>query len=118
LQPSEVVIVANPNPSIKSIMNSLIPITRFNRGEANKIFDEVSVTGVKIVLKNNVPVGVILAPEQYEAMIELLEDYALFFEAEKRLKSSGAEETVTQDQLMHQLGISESDLDDIEVDIE
>jgi len=30
----------NPN-FISSAMNSLVPISRFNKGEANKIFEEV-----------------------------------------------------------------------------
>ena len=32
-----------------TIMRSIVPITRFNRGEANKIFDEVESSGMKIV---------------------------------------------------------------------
>ena len=27
--------------SVMGIMNSIVPITRFNKGEANRIFDEV-----------------------------------------------------------------------------
>ena len=110
--------MTNLNPSIKSIMNTLIPITRFNRGEANKIFEEVSETGVKIVLKNNVPVGVIISPEAYEAMVEALNDHALLFEAEKRMESAAADEPISHEQVMKSLGISESDLEKIEVDIE
>lgn len=110
--------MTNLNPSIKSIMNTLIPITRFNRGEANKIFEEVSETGVKIVLKNNVPVGVIISPEAYEAMVEALNDHALFFEAEKRMENAAADEPISHEQVMKALGISEADLENIEVDIE
>jgi antitoxin StbD len=104
--------------SLKNIMNSIVPITRFNRGEANKIFDEVNETGVKIVLKNNSPVGVLVKPEQYEAMVEMLEDYVLWFEAEKRSKAPGEKETVAHEQLLKDLGINKSDLDGIDVDIE
>jgi len=31
----------NENISIKDVMGSIVPITRFNKGEASKIFDEV-----------------------------------------------------------------------------
>src|SRR6266498_3966734 len=101
--------MANLNPSVKNIMGTLVPITRFNRGEASKIFDEVSETGVKIVLKNNVPVGVLVAPEQYEAMVEMLEDYALMFEAENRMKNAEAEGLIPHEQVMNSLVISEAD---------
>ena len=40
--------------------------------------------GVKIVLKNNDPVCVLVQPKRYEKMVGALKDYALFFEKEKR----------------------------------
>ena len=46
------------------IMKSMIPITRFNRGEASRIFDEVASSGTKIVVKNNRPACVLMSPEQ------------------------------------------------------
>lgn len=104
-------------PSIKSIMNSIIPITRFNRGEANKIFDEVAENGVKIVLKNNLPTCVLVNPSRYEAMVEALEDYALFFEAEKRVAAAN-NEYIKSEELFSELGISDADINAVEVDIE
>ena len=38
------------NMSVVGMMNSMIPITRFNKGEASKIFEEVELTGTKIVV--------------------------------------------------------------------
>jgi prevent-host-death family protein len=110
--------MSNYFPSVRSIIDAIVPITRFNRGEASKIFDEVSETGTKIVLKNNVPVGVVISPEQYEAMVETLEDYALFIEAEERMKNSDTGGVISSEQVMKSLGIQESDLEDVEVDIE
>jgi antitoxin StbD len=100
-------------------MSSIVPISRFNRGEASKIFDEVSENGVKVVLKNNVPACVLVTPERYEEMVEMLEDYALFFEAEKRMKNASSKGFISQQQVFDELGLSESDLDDgVDVDIE
>jgi PHD/YefM family antitoxin component YafN of YafNO toxin-antitoxin module len=99
-------------------MSFIVPITRFNRGEANKIFDEVNETGIKIVLKNNVRVGVLVEPGQYDEMVEMLEDYALFFEAEQRLNKVKPEETISEMQVMKDLGIRELDLEDINVELE
>jgi antitoxin StbD len=106
------------NLSMKVLMEQIVPITRFNRGEANKIFDELKDTGVKAVLKNNVRVGVIVEPQQYDEMVELLEDYALFFEAERRMQKAGASGFLSEKQVMEDLGISETELDDTVVDIE
>jgi hypothetical protein len=39
--------------STLGMMRKIVPITRFNKGEANKIFDEVQNSGPKIVMKNN-----------------------------------------------------------------
>ncbi len=48
--------------AIKGLMDSLVPVSRFNRGEAGKIFEEVSKYGTKIVLKNNTPACVLVSP--------------------------------------------------------
>lgn len=98
-------------------MRNIVSITRFNRGEAEIIFDEVKTTGGKLVLENDSPVAVILTFEQYEAMLETLEDYVLFIEAENRLKSANAEEIITHGQMLAELGISEADLSDIDPEI-
>lgn len=107
----------NDMESVKHIMESIVPITRFNRGEASKIFDEVDQNGMKVVLKNNIPACVLLPPEQYEAMVEALEDYALYFEAEKRTMIAG-DDALSSKQIYSSLGICESDLEDIEVELE
>lgn len=106
------------NYSVKDILDSIVPITRFNRGEAGKIFDEVSETGFKIVLKNNSPACVLLEPERYEAMVDALEDYALFFEAERRMKNADKSETVKSAELLADLGITDAELDDADVEID
>ncbi|MHB8126523.1 MAG: type II toxin-antitoxin system Phd/YefM family antitoxin [Desulfitobacteriaceae bacterium] len=107
----------NPN-FISGAMNSLVPISRFNKGEANKIFEEVRETGFKIVLKNNSPTCVLLTPEAYEQMLETIENYRLLVEAEKRMENAKAEDFIPAEKAMQELGISESDLKDIEVELE
>ena len=97
---------------------SVVLISRFNKGEANKIFDEVAASGCKIVVKNNKLVCVLLSPERYEAIMETLSDYMLFVKAEKRLGTSGSNETVHHRTLLANLGICETELADIKADIE
>lgn len=98
--------------------NKYISIDRFNSGEANRIFDEVNESGIKIVLKNKLPVCVLVKPEWYEEMIESLEDYELYIEAERRMKNAESEGFVSQENVYANLGINEQDLEDIEVEIE
>lgn len=102
---------------IGSIKNSLVSISRFNRGEATKIFKEVDKVGVKYVLKNNEPISVLMSPSRYEEIMEALDDYMLFFEAEKRVAEDNSR-YISSDEVFSALGISDSDLDDIEVEIE
>lgn len=99
-----------------NILNTVIPISRFNKGEANKIFDEVSTTGTKIVLKNNKPACVLISPQEYEQMLEQIENYYLLIEAQKRIET--ANKTITQEELLNDLGISQGNIDSAEVDID
>jgi PHD/YefM family antitoxin component YafN of YafNO toxin-antitoxin module len=106
------------NPSVKDIVDAIVPITRFNRGEASKIFDEVSARGVKVVLKNNMPACVLVQPERYEEMVEALENYALYFEAERRVRDTELGQTIPSEAVMERLGVSGEELRGIEVEIE
>ena len=93
------------------ILQSLVPISQFNKGQAAKIFDRV--------LKNNQPSAIILSPEEYTRLTEIEEDYYLLLEANRRLEADGNNKTVSLDTVMNELGISEDELLDAEdVDIE
>ena len=63
--------------SVSGVLNSFVPISRFNKGEAHKIFDEVRENGYGIVVKNNNPTCVLIAPEIYEEMMEVIEKYGV-----------------------------------------
>lgn len=104
--------------SVMGVMRSIIPITRFNKGEANRIFDEVASSGTKIVMKNNRPACVLMSPDQYESLMEMVSDYLLQEEAENRMAHYDPGTSLSQEDMMKELGIAESDLDDIEVEIE
>jgi PHD/YefM family antitoxin component YafN of YafNO toxin-antitoxin module len=97
---------------------STVQITRFTRGEARKIFDEVNECGIMIVMDNNSPDCVLIKPELFNEMVEMLEDYALFIEAEDRMKNSLVENVISYNQVLSDLGICESDVDDFDVAIE
>ena len=101
------------------ILQSLVPISQFNKGQAAKIFDRLHSENELIVLKNNQPSAIILSPEEYTRLSEIEEDYYLLLEASRRLESDGNNKTVSLDTVMNELGISEDELLDAEdVDIE
>ena len=68
---------------VMGIMKSIVPISRFNKGEANRIFEEVESSGTKIVMKNNRPACILMSPEQYESLMEMVPDYLLQEEADR-----------------------------------
>ena len=111
--------------SAVGIMKSIVPITRFNKGEANKIFDEVQASGTKIVVKNNKPACVLLSPSQYESLMETLSDYLLRVAGRRRAGRSGRRaaanddnDNISMEAMMEQLGISADDLAGLDVEIE
>ena len=61
--------------SMSGMLNSFVPISRFNKGEAHKIFDEVKQNGFGVVVKNNSPTCILITPEIYEEMMEIVEKY-------------------------------------------
>lgn len=104
--------------SVMGVMKAIVPITRFNKGEANRIFDEVEASGTKVVMKNNRPACILMSPAKYESLMEMLSDYILQEEAESRMAHYDSQETVSHEELMAELGISDEDLYDVEVEIE
>ena len=106
------------NMSVVGMMNSMVPITRFNKGEATKIFEEVEMAGTKIVVKNNKPACVLISPSQYESLMEMLSDYMLYTEAENRMANNNSDENISHEDLMKELDITQDDLDAVDVEIE
>ncbi len=102
-----------------NLLNSIIPISRFNKGEASKIFNEVNKSGAKIVVKNNVPECVLLSPKEYESLLEELEDAQLLAEAETRETDPRNKKTYSMEDIMKENGITEEDIancDDVELE--
>lgn len=100
-------------------LQSLVPISQFNKGQAAKIFDRLHSEKELIVLKNNQPSAVILSLEEYTRLTEIEEDYFLLLEANRRIEENGDKKTVSLDSVMDHLGISKEELLDAEdADIE
>ena len=56
--------------NVTNILKQLIPITCFNKGKASQLFSRVQKGETLIVLKNNVPVAVVISPEEYRIIEE------------------------------------------------
>ena len=113
----------------ESVMNTLldtIPITKFNRGQAGKIFGEIKeMDGVKVVVKNNEPEVVIISPSMYNKLISLYnreKEKALYQKIAKRIAVMDRNaKTYSEADIMEEFGISEEDIlnapDDIDDEI-
>ncbi len=102
--------------AIGDLLKSIVPISRFNKGEANRIFDEVAKTGFKVVVKNNTPACVLVSPDDFAQMLEDSENYALLLEATKRMEH--VQQTIPLEQIVHEFGITKEELDATKVKIE
>lgn len=67
------------------ILDTLVPISKFNKGQAAQIFDELSTKKEMVVLENNQPSAVLLSPDEYRRLMEIKEDYNLLLEANNRV---------------------------------
>ena len=104
--------------SLRKTMDSMIPITRFNRGEAGKIFEELRTSGCKVVVKNNIPACVMLTPELYQKIVDIIEDHYLLSIVEERAESDN-DSTYSFEELLDEDGLTLADLDALEdVEIE
>ena len=93
-----------------NVLNKLIPITQFNRGQASRIFDRLHTESQLVVLKNNQPAAVILSPEEYSRLSEIEEEYYLIMEANERL-ANNRKPTIPMEDVMKELGITQEEVD-------
>lgn len=105
--------------NVANVLQSMVPISQFNKGQASKIFDRLNKEKELIVLKNNQPSAIILSPEEYRRLTEIEEDYYLLIEAEKRLIDNDNKDTIPMDVIIKKRGIKKEELEGSEdVDIE
>jgi PHD/YefM family antitoxin component YafN of YafNO toxin-antitoxin module len=99
------------NTLSSNALDSMVSISRFNKGEANKIFDDVKRAGFKIVLKNNTPACVLISPEKYRAMVEELEEARLYALVAERLENDTGV-TYSFEEILAEDGLTSEDLED------
>ena len=52
------------------MLKGFVPNSRFNKGEAGKIIEEVKRDGIKVIVKNNAPECVMLTVEAYDKLVQ------------------------------------------------
>ena len=53
------------------MIHAFVPVSRFNKGEAGKIIEEVKQDGVRVIIKNNAPECVMITVEEYDRLMRL-----------------------------------------------
>ena len=87
----------------------IVPITRFNKGESGKIFDEVSRNGIGIVMKNNHAECILLSPAAYDEMVEAIED-SYWMALAKARENIHTGKPVSMEKVASMFGITEDDI--------
>ena len=100
--------------SVVSAICDTISISLFNRGLAGKIFSDVKKSGPKVVMKNNTPEVVLMSPEEYLRLMDEVNDARLLMIAADRMDHYQSASVISQEDMDHRLGISESDLEGFE----
>jgi len=105
--------------SVVSAINRTVPISQFNRGLAGQIFSDVKKTGAKVVIKNNEPEAVILPPNQYVELMDMLNDYELLSIAVERMEHFDPSTLISEEEMDRELGITQEEFDSVgEVEFE
>ncbi|MBQ6773001.1 MAG: hypothetical protein IJP48_02950 [Synergistaceae bacterium] len=113
-------------PSVDERVNAdekphIVPLSLFNEGKANEVFDEVRRTGTKLVVNDDddSAVCIIMTPEDYMRMSDDYEDIKLRAVAEDRWNNFDESQLISQEEIDREFGITPEDLEgweDIELE--
>lgn len=91
-----------------AVLKNMIPFSKFNRGQAGKIFDEV---------KNNKPECVLVSVNDYIKMVDEINDNRALLMAADRMSdfSGNIKDTFSQEEVEQLLGIDISNYEEVEI---
>lgn len=84
--------------SIRSAIENTVSISLFNKGLAGKIFDEVRLSGAKVVMKNNSAECVLLSPEEYLHLLDTINETRAAVTAVQRLTALDPNALLTEEE--------------------
>ncbi|MBQ7153001.1 MAG: type II toxin-antitoxin system Phd/YefM family antitoxin [Clostridia bacterium] len=99
-------------PDMTNAIRNTISISLFNRGLAGQVFEDVKRTGAKVVIKNNAPECVLLAPDEYVKLMDEVNDARLLALAAERMANFDASTIMSEAEVLKELGITADDLAD------
>ena len=97
-------------PNAFSVVKDTVSISDLSRDLAEEVSNEVRKSGMKVVMKDDVVECVLLSPEEYVRLVDELEDAKLYALAMERMSHYDISQTVSQEDVDAQLGITEEDL--------
>lgn len=93
----------------KSAFSHTVSFSQFSGAQAEQIFERLREERQLTVCNENVPIAVLLSPEEYHRLLEIEENYRLLLLAQARMeKNDGV--VLNEADVMHRLGISETEL--------
>ena len=92
-----------------AMIENALPLAAFGES-AGKIFSDVRKNGRKIIIENNRPAFVVQTAEEYEKIMDLLEDLRVEQIASERLSKPRGKGTSFEDALA-EFGMTEKDLE-------
>lgn len=105
--------------SVSNIIEKTVPVSMFNNGMAEKVFDDVKRDGTKVVIKNNFAECVLMSPEEYMRLNDEYNDFKLLALAHERMENFDPSKLLTEEEVFQSLGITQEELDNMEeVEIE
>ena len=100
-------------PSVISAIQNTVPIAQFNRGLAERIFEEVKAAGAKVVMKGDAAECELLSPDEYVRLVEDAEDARLFALAAERMERYDPAALIPEENVWERLGVTQADLDSV-----
>lgn len=96
--------------SVISAITNTIPITQFNRGIPEEIFEDVKQCGIKVVMKNNNAECILLSPDEYICIMDELNDARLQVAAFERMVHFDFSALISEEEMNRHLGVTDEDL--------
>lgn len=119
------------NKDLVEVVEHLIPISAFSKGQTAKVIEEVAETNAQyIILKNNQPKAMLISLEQFkniadkaekfEALMEKVEEQRLLKLAEKVMKNFDENKMISHEEMLRELGLTEveinAEIDNVEIE--
>lgn len=98
-------------------INNVVSFSDFNKGQVERIFDEVKRDGTKVVMKDNKPECILMSIDNYLSMINEINDtYALLMATERMYDfDEDYKNSLSQEEIEKMFKVNTDDCDTIEI---